>query len=116
MKRQDYYPGGLDEQALWLRAFAVELPKHARELHLDSATVADATADALWVAYTVGPWRTSVRAFARAATAAMESVQTGAASKPGELPVFTVPALDGASPRPPAGSPTSTPPSGTACA
>ena len=66
--------------------------------------LADAIADALRVAYTLGPWRTAVRAFAKSATAAIEAVQTGAGSGSGDLPVFAPPPHEDVVPRPPGAS------------
>jgi len=100
MKRQDYYPGTVGNQILWLKRFASSLPAHADALRLSAAVLADAIADALWVAYTLGPWRTAVRAFAKAATAAMEAVQTGTGRGANGLPGFTAPPLGDAVPRP----------------
>ncbi len=100
MKRQDYYPSAIEEQVLWLRRFANSLPAYADVLRLGAAALADAIADALWVAYTLGPWRTGVRAFARAATSAMEAVQSGASTGAFVLPGFTVPPIGNVVPRP----------------
>ena len=101
MKRQDYYPGTVEEQVLWLRNFASTLPAHAAALHISLATLAEAIADALWVAYTLGPWRTAVRTFAKASTSAMEEVQTGSGTAANDLPAFTLPPRGAVVPRPP---------------
>lgn len=101
MKRQDYYPSAVLAQVLWLRNFANSLPAHATTLQLSASVLADAIADALWVAYTLGPWRTGVRGFAKAATAAMEAVQTGTGTGAVGLPAFILPPLETVVPRPP---------------
>lgn len=101
MKRQDYYPSAVSKQVLWLRSFANSLPLHADALRLAAAIVADAIADALWVAYTLGPWRAAVRGFSKTATAAMTAVQTGTGAEARDLPAFTIPPRGDTVPRPP---------------
>ena len=100
MKRQDYYPSAVEEQLLWLSNFASVLPAHAAVLHITAAALADAIADAAWVAYILDPWRAAVRSFSKSATAAMEAVRSGAGVGDGVLPVFVVPPLEDAAPRP----------------
>ncbi len=101
MKRQDYYPSIVSEQVLWLGRFARELPGQAAELPLTAEVVAGAVADALWVAYTLGPWRTAIRMLSKTATAAMEAVQTGTGDDAHELPSIIAPVPGDAVPRPP---------------
>jgi hypothetical protein len=101
MKRQDYYPGIVEEQVLWLGRFAAALPRVADTLTLPAQEVADGVADARWVAYTIGPWRAAVRSFSKSSTAAMEAVQTGTGAEARDLPAFIAPPRGDAVPRPP---------------
>lgn len=93
MKRQDYYPGTLPEQLLWLLNFANQLPQYATVLQLTAAELEDAVADARWVAYVIGPWRNAIRVHSASATKALELAQTGKGAGPLELPGFTAPLL-----------------------
>lgn len=94
MKRQDYYPPTVPEQALWLRSFAQELPKVAQSVNVQPQDVTDAVADARWVAYVVGPWRTALRNFSPAATSAIEHSMTGRGEVAQTLPSWHPPAPD----------------------
>ncbi len=62
----------------------------------------DAIADALWLAYLLGPWRTEQRRFALAATRSIEHAQTGTGSDPmGHVAYVEPPLPEGVVPRPP---------------
>lgn len=102
MTRQDYYPVAIPEQVLWLRHFADTLPQYIGVLALEESRMLDGIADARWLAYVVGPWRTELRRFAPAGTAAIELAQTGAdPDVPLELPLYQLPPLPaGVVPRP----------------
>ncbi len=92
MKRQDYYPPTVPEQALWLRSFARELPRVAETVKLQPQDVTEAVADARWVAYVVGPWRAALRNFSPAATSAIEHSMTGSGDSAQVLPSWHPPA------------------------
>lgn len=77
MKRQDYYPGIIAEQVLWLRHFAAQLQVHAARLELTAEQVTGGVGDALWVAYLLGVWSPPARAWAKSVTSALEHAQTG---------------------------------------
>lgn len=102
VKRQDYYPSLLPDQVLWLAHFASQLPLQAAALKLSAEQVADAVADALWLVYLLGPWRTSARAWSRGIAALLEDAQTGTGTTARPLHVYQAPPLpDGVVPRPP---------------
>ncbi len=92
MKHQQYYPTRAAEQVQWLENFAGKISNYTAVLGLDAARVADIIKDARWVAYTIGPWLTAVRAWNLSCTQAAKEVQTGSGGLVA-LPVFTAPAL-----------------------
>lgn len=101
MKRQDYYPGTLDEQVAWLENFADQLPAYASALKIGRRDLEDAVADARWLVFVLGPWRRAVRTFSTNATATLEQAQTGFSLGALALPSYTPAELpEGAQPRP----------------
>lgn len=101
MKRQDYYPGTIDEQVAWLSNFAEHLPAHASALKIGRRDVEDAVADARWLMFVLGPWRRAVRAFSTSSTAALEQAQTGFSLGAITLPGYQPAELpEGVQPRP----------------
>jgi hypothetical protein len=104
MTRQDYYPVPIPQQVLWLQNFANSLPEYRSHLRIVPQELDDVVADARWLAYVVGRWRTAARHFAKASTAGIESAQTGREDSGPLLPVWTLPALpEGVEPRRPGG-------------
>lgn len=102
MTRQDYYPVAIHEQVLWLRHFADTLPQYIGVLAIEEERMRDGIADACWLAYVIGPWRTELRRIAPAGTSAIEDAQTGTGGDPMQLPVYQLPPLpEGVVPRPP---------------
>lgn len=102
MTRQDYYPVAISAQVLWLQHFADTLPQFIGVLAIDETRMLEGIADARWLAYVLGPWRTELRTFAPAGTAAIEHAQTGTGDGPMQLPVYQLPPLpEGVVPRPP---------------
>jgi hypothetical protein len=102
MTRQDYYPVAIPAQVLWLQHFADTLAQYIGVLAIEETRMLDGVADARWLAYVLGPWRTELRTLAPAGTAAIEQAQTGAGHAPMELPVYQLPPLpDGVVPCPP---------------
>jgi hypothetical protein len=102
MTRQDYYPVSIPAQVLWLRHFADTLPQYIGALAIDETRLRDGIADALWLAYVIGPWRTELRRIAPAGTAAIEHAQTGKGDHAAmQLPLYQLPPLpEGVVPRP----------------
>ncbi|MCB1276873.1 hypothetical protein [Prosthecobacter sp.] len=102
MTRQDYLPVPISEQVLWLRHFADTLPQFIGVLAIDEARMRDGIADAQWLTYVLGPWRTELRRFAPAGTSAIEQAQTGKDNAaPMQLPLYQLPPLPaGVVPRP----------------
>lgn len=101
MKRQDYYPGTLDEQISWLENFAIQLPSHASALKIGRRDLEEAVADARWLMFVLGPWRRAVRTFSSSTTAALEQAQTGFSLGAMALPAYQPAELPaGISPRP----------------
>ncbi len=101
MKRQDYYPGTLDEQVAWLDNFADQLPAHASTLKIGRRDMEEAIADARWLSFVLGPWRRAVRTFSTQATATLEQAQTGFSLGPLPLPTYSpAPPPEGVEPRP----------------
>ena len=104
MKRQNYYPSRIGDQANWHDNFATKIGNHATNLTLDPAEVTARVADAKWCHYVLGTWLTAVRAFSPSTTDAVDLVLTGvpdAENNPAALPTFTAPALGGVVPQPP---------------
>lgn len=102
MTRQDYYPVAIPAQVLWLQHFADTLAQYIGVLAIEETRMRDGIADARWLAYVVGAWRTELRQFAPAGTAAIEHAQTGKGLEAMELPVYQLPPLPaGVAPRPP---------------
>jgi hypothetical protein len=102
MTRQDYYPVAISEQVLWLHQFAQTLVSCIGVLHLQEKHLREGIADALWLAYVVGPYRTELRRFAPAATRTIEHAQTGKGHDPLTLTPYLLPPLpEGVVPRPP---------------
>lgn len=102
MKRQDYYPGIIAEQVLWLRHFAERLPFYSVPLTLTEKQVSDGVADALWVAYLLGVWSPPARLWAKSVAAALEHAQTGKGGDAVASLDFHAPPLpDGVAPRAP---------------
>lgn len=102
MNRQDYYPSVIEEQVLWLQHFATQLPHLIARLQVNAEEAMGAVADALWLAYVLGRWRTQADNAAKAITAALKHAQDGTGTKPLALPLFEAPPLpDGVVPRPP---------------
>ncbi|MCB1207962.1 MAG: hypothetical protein KDK97_01485 [Verrucomicrobiales bacterium] len=100
MTRQDYYPVPIPQQVLWLQNFANTLPEHRDQLRVVPHELDAVVADARWLAYVVGRWRTAARNFAKASTAGIESAQTGREDSAPVLPVWTLPPLpEGVEPR-----------------
>lgn len=101
MTRQDYYPVAISAQVLWLQHFADTLPQFIGVLAIDETRMLEGIADARWLAYVLGPWRTTLRNFSPAATQAIEDAQTGGEGDAFTLPVYDLPPLpDGVMPRP----------------
>ena len=63
MKRQNYYPSRLGDQAAWLSNFAQKFPGHGPTLGVDPADVTARVNDAKWGQYVLGTWLPAVRAF-----------------------------------------------------
>lgn len=102
MTRQDYYPVAIPAQVLWLHQFANMLSQNIGRLAIEEPRLRDGIADALWLAYLVGPWRTEQRRFALAATWSIEHAQTGTGSDPMAPLAYREPPLpEGVVPRPP---------------
>ena len=102
MKRQDYYPTHIAEQVAWLQQFAREAAGLTHLKCLNPERVAGIIADALWLAYLLGGWRTGMKSFVRAAPAYLEHAQTGKGAGALALLMLTVPQLPaGVVPRPP---------------
>jgi hypothetical protein len=102
MTRQDYYPVAISAQVLWLQHFAQTLVSYIGVLAIQEKNLRDGIADALWLAYVVGPYRTVLRRFAPAATRTIEHAQTGHGHDPLELTAYLLPPLpEGVVPRPP---------------
>lgn len=102
MTRQDYYPRAIANQPGWLRNFAHTLNQCRGRLDLRDEFVDDAIADALWLAYVVGPYRTAARRFGPASTRAIEEVQTGKGAAALALTNWVLPPVpEGVVPRPP---------------
>ena len=102
MKRQDYYPTHIAEQVAWLQQFAREAAGLTHLKCLNPERVAGIIADALWLAYLLGGWRTGMKSFVRAAPAYLEHAQTGKGAGALALLMLTVPPLPaGVVPRPP---------------
>lgn len=102
MTRQDYYPVAISDQVVWLHQFAQTLVSYIGVLAIQEKDLRDGIADALWLAYVVGPYRTALRRFAPAATKVIEHAQTGKGHDPLELTAYLLPPLpEGVVPRPP---------------
>ena len=102
MTRQDYYPVAISEQVLWLHQFARTLVSCIGVLGIQEKHLREGIADALWLAYVVGPYRTELRRFAPAATRTIEHAQTGKGHDPLTLTPYLLPPLpEGVVPRPP---------------
>lgn len=102
MTRQDYYPVAISEQVLWLHQFARTLVSCIGVLGIQEQHLREGIADALWLAYVVGPYRTELRRFAPAATRVIEHAQTGKGHDPLTLTPYLLPPLpEGVVPRPP---------------
>ncbi|MCX6858197.1 MAG: hypothetical protein NTV80_25220 [Verrucomicrobia bacterium] len=93
MTRQDYYPVGIPEQVLWLQHFANTLLEYLHVLNIPEARLRDGVADARWLVYVVGAWRTELRSIAPAGTSAIEHAQTGKGNDPMQLPEYHLPPL-----------------------
>ena len=93
MNRQDYYPSAISQQVHWLGNFAQTLSHLRDRFPLSAQSVDDAIADARWLAYTLGPYRTESRRFAPSATQCIEDAQTGTGEEPLMLTAFHLPPL-----------------------
>lgn len=92
MKRQDYYPSRIADQATWLENFRNKLPGYTTDLGLTAAQTTDAVADARWLVYIFVSYLPATRAWTTACTAASEQAQSGTGGVL-VLPVFTPPTL-----------------------
>lgn len=102
MTRQDYYPLAIADQVLWLRQFAETLLCYIGVLDIPEERLRGGIADARWLAYVIGPYRTELRRFAPAATRVIEHAQTGVGHDPLALTAYLLPPLpEGVVPRPP---------------
>ena len=93
MKRQNYFPRPLGDQAGWLNHFASRLPAAAAALGIPAGESAEVVADALWCGFVLGQCVPTVRAFAKATSEAAAAVLSGAGESARAMPVFTQPAL-----------------------
>lgn len=94
MKRQNYYPSRLANQANWLENYAAKVAVYGATLGLTAGQITASANDAKWCHYVIGTWLTAVRAFSPSTTDAVDDVLTGGGSSvPVVLPTFTAPAL-----------------------
>ena len=102
MTRQNYYPVAIPNQVRWLRHFANALSKCIGRLNIHEQRLNEGIADARWLAYVVGPFRTELRRFGPAATRSIEQAQTGVGDAPVTLTPYLLPPLpESVVPRPP---------------
>lgn len=95
MKRQNYYPGRIGAQVLWLDNYAIKLSIYAPNLSISPTDTGASMDDAKWCAYGLGDWLTAVRAFSPATTEAVDALLTGTDSAVVTLPTFSAPAVPG---------------------
>jgi hypothetical protein len=93
MKRQNYYPGRIGAQVLWLDNFATKLAIYAPNLTIPTGESGAAMDDAKWCGYVLGEWLPAVRAFSPSTTDAVDDALTGSGSSAIAMPTFTAPAL-----------------------
>ena len=93
MKRQNYYPSRLAEQANWLENYAAKVAIYGATLGLTAGQITATANDAKWCHYVIGTWLTAVRAFSPSTTDAVDDVLTGGGNLAVALPTFTPPAL-----------------------
>lgn len=93
MKRQNYYPSRLSEQAAWLENYRLKMPIHGAALSQTPAEIAATVNDAGWGVYVLLTWLSAVRAFSPSTTDAVEDVLEGTGSTAIVLPTFVPPAL-----------------------
>jgi len=91
MRKQRYFPSRFADQVRWLLNFLLKLPAYAEALDLTEDELTDASADAGWAAYLIGPWQHSVGIFPKAATAGLQHGLHGTGDA--TLPTFTPPPL-----------------------
>ncbi len=104
MTLQDYYPTTVGKQVSWLESLARELPQVTGMPRLKPEELADIVADARWLAYLLGPWRTSVTNLTKSMAPYLKSAQMGQGSDPLSLLTLNLPPLpEGVVPRPPGG-------------
>ena len=93
MKKQNYYPSRLSDQAAWLSNYATKLPNHATTFDLDPLVVTAIVNDAKWGKYVLGDWLPAVRAFSPSTSDSIDAVLSGEGASALVLPTFTAPAL-----------------------
>ena len=93
MKRQDYYPSRIGDQANWLDNYAVKLPTHGPTLGVIAADITASVNDAKWARHVLGTWLSAVRNFSPSTTDAVDDVLTGEGNAAVVLPTFVPPAL-----------------------
>jgi hypothetical protein len=93
VKRQNYYPSRIGDQANWLANYAIKLPLHGPILGVIAADITASVNDAKFGHYTLSEWLTAVRAFAPSTTDAVDAALNGSGTATVVLPTFTAPAL-----------------------
>jgi hypothetical protein len=93
MKRQNYFPSRLANQANWLENYAAKVAVYGATLGLSAGEITDTADDAKWCHYVIGTWLTAVRAFTPSTTDAVDDVLTGGGNTAVVLPTFIAPAL-----------------------
>lgn len=89
MKRQRYLSKRKNDQVMWLTTFAQNIEAVAAKLGLDATSV---KADALWMAFVLGPWREALRTFSKGATSYITNIEEGGGnSELHDLPVAALP-------------------------
>ena len=95
MKRQNYYPGRIAEQVLWLENYVLKLAIYAPNLIIPPGEMGASMDDARWCGFVLGLWLPAVRAFSPATTDAVDAVLTGTGPSAVALPIFTAIPLPG---------------------
>ena len=93
MIRQLYFPVRIGDQVIWLDHYAGRLPDHGPTCGVVAGDITASVNDARYASYALGLWLTTVRAFSRSTTAAVDEVLTGDGVGAMVLPTYTAPAL-----------------------
>ena len=93
MKRQAYFPSRIANQITWLDNYRQKIAVHGPTCGVAAGDVTATVNDARWCIHVLSSWLSDVRAFAPAATDAVDLVLTGEGTSAVTLPAFTAPAL-----------------------